>query len=175
MVRLLPPTYNCQTGAITFNTAGGDGSPIIFFAVGITRSSPDSPNGVVEAGLRGDPKPLVIQATQSGRTVSVTFDFAAFCAGRARQAAVETETAFGATVLGNPTLAETVTVDVRGAADQPLRLVVRDVQGRTISERTIERAGAVERPTLTLGRTPGLYLLQITTPSRSRTIKVLRQ
>ncbi len=77
---LAQPTYNCQTGAITFNTVGGDGSPVTYLAIGVTRSSPTNPNGVVEAELRSDPKPLVIQATQGGRTVSLTFDFAAFCA-----------------------------------------------------------------------------------------------
>ncbi|GAB3639994.1 T9SS type A sorting domain-containing protein [Spirosoma arcticum] len=78
---LTQPTYNCQTGAIVFNTTGGDGSPITYNAPGVSRSSATSNSGTVEPGLRGDPKPLVITATQSGQTASYTFDFGAFCTG----------------------------------------------------------------------------------------------
>ncbi|WP_461049542.1 T9SS type A sorting domain-containing protein [Spirosoma arcticum] len=78
---LTQPTYNCQTGAITFNTTGGDGSTITYNAPGIMRSSATSNSGTVEPGLRGDPKPILITATQSGQTVSYTFDFGAFCTG----------------------------------------------------------------------------------------------
>ncbi len=76
---LLLPTYDCATGAITFNPTGGDGTSIMYTAVGVSRPSFDSRTGVVESGLRADPKPLVILASQSGNTVSQTFDFAAFC------------------------------------------------------------------------------------------------
>ncbi|NEU70048.1 T9SS type A sorting domain-containing protein [Spirosoma agri] len=78
---LLIPTYDCTTGAITFNTTGGNGSPITYSAPGITRSSLASNTGVVEQGLRNDPKPITITATQSGQTASYTFDFGAFCSG----------------------------------------------------------------------------------------------
>ena len=79
--QLTQPTYNCQTGAITFNTTGGDGTPITFSAPGITRSSPTSNTGVIEQELRNDPKPITIQATQSGQTATYVFDFKAFCTG----------------------------------------------------------------------------------------------
>jgi hypothetical protein len=73
------PTYNCLTGAITFHVTGGDGSPIVYTAPGVTRSSLTDNFGVVEQGLRNDPKPITIQATQSGTTVSYTFDFRSVC------------------------------------------------------------------------------------------------
>lgn len=76
---LLPPSYNCTTGAITFNKSGGDGSPIVYSASGITRSSSSDSVGVVEQNLRNDPKPILIQATQRGYTASYTFDLKAFC------------------------------------------------------------------------------------------------
>ena len=77
---LTEPTYNCATGAITLNTSGGDGNLITYEVPGVQRASPTARNGVVEDGLRGDPKVLVITATQSGVTVRYTFDLAAFCA-----------------------------------------------------------------------------------------------
>ena len=74
------PTYNYQTGAITFNTSGGDGLPITYNAPGISRITATSNTGIVEQGLRNDPKPITITATQSGQMTSYTFDFGAFCA-----------------------------------------------------------------------------------------------
>ncbi|AQG82001.1 choice-of-anchor I family protein [Spirosoma montaniterrae] len=172
---LLPPTYDCATGAITFVTAGGNGSPITFAAPGVRRMSAMSPNGVIEPELRNDPRPLIIQATQGNRTVSTTFDFAAFCVSRARKAAADTEKTFVVTVQGNPTLADQVQVIVRGAEGQRLRLTVRDVQGRVVSDQTVEQADAVERQTVGLGRTSGLYLLQAQTGTLTKTVKVVRQ
>ncbi|MDB5243544.1 MAG: C-terminal target protein [Spirosoma sp.] len=76
---LTQPTYNCQTGAIIFNTTGGDGSPITYSAPGITRSSLTSNTGTVEQELRNDPKPITITAMQNGQMASYSFDFGAYC------------------------------------------------------------------------------------------------
>jgi hypothetical protein len=75
----IAPLYDCGTGAITFRTVDGDGTPITYFAIGITRNTPTDASGTVEAELRADPKPIVIQATQSGVTVSYTFDLPGAC------------------------------------------------------------------------------------------------
>ncbi|WP_080240419.1 T9SS type A sorting domain-containing protein [Spirosoma rigui] len=80
---MYPPTYDCLTGAITFNTTGGTGSPITYLAPGITRSSLSSHTGVVEQELRNDPKPIPISAMQDGVTVTYTVDLEALCSGRA--------------------------------------------------------------------------------------------
>lgn len=78
---LTQPTYNCLTGAITFNTTGGDGSTVTYTAPGITRSSAISNTGTVEQGLRNDPKTILITAMQSGYSTSYSFDFKSFCSG----------------------------------------------------------------------------------------------
>ncbi len=80
VLTLTQPTYNCQTGAITFNTTGGDGSTITYSAPGISRANPTDNFGTVEQGLRNDPKPITITATQSGYTTSYGFDLKQFCA-----------------------------------------------------------------------------------------------
>ncbi len=288
---LLTPTYTCATGDITFNTSGGDGTTITYTAVGVQRSSPTSPNGVVEPGLRADAKPLTISATQSGATVSITFDFAAFCStppssttstppsnttgcgspantiGQTLQvtgvtdancqtgtfrilttggngqsisyannvglsnddptncvrrvdnpglvqainnpgsdvgpfeltvmqgatqsntftfnfkqfctapARVATESLgeLTVTVLGNPTLGETVEVIVSNTAGEAVTLQVTNAQGQAISRVTIESTSKAIRQRLELGRSVGLYLLQVNTPTRTKTVKVVRQ
>ncbi len=78
---LTQPTYDCSTGAITFNSTGGNGSTITYSAPGITRSSATSNTGTVEQGLRNDPKTILITATQSGQTATYSFDFKSFCSG----------------------------------------------------------------------------------------------
>lgn len=79
-LQLLAPTYDCASGSITFNTQGGDGSLIEYFAIGITPWSLN-PQHTVEAELREDPKKVELLARQSGQTVSYRFDLPAFCAG----------------------------------------------------------------------------------------------
>ena len=172
--RLLVPAYNCQTGAIMLLTSGGDGSPITFFTPGIMRSSPQSTTGIVEAGLRFDPKPLILQATQGSTTVSITFDLLAFCI-RGRVATAEAIPDLNITVLGNPTTAESVLVEVSGAEGKPLHYQVRDLTGRLITEKQTETAAEVDRQSLRLGSSGGMYLLTITSPTQSKTVKVVRQ
>lgn len=172
-LRMLAPAYNCQTGTITLQTAGGDGSPITFFTPGITRSSPQSATGVVEAGIRFDPKPLTLYATQSGNTVSITFDLVAFCI-RGREATADGMSALEVAVLGNPTTTETISVEVRGAEGKPLRYQLIDQAGQLITEKQIETALAVDRQSLRIG-SGGLYMLNISSPTQMKTVKVVRQ
>lgn len=77
-LKLVAPTYNCQTGAITFNTQGGNSSLLEYAAAGITRWS-TSRNHTVEAGLRNDPKVILLQARQNGVIVSYDFNLPAAC------------------------------------------------------------------------------------------------
>ncbi|WP_020657216.1 T9SS type A sorting domain-containing protein [Rudanella lutea] len=81
-LQLVAPGYNCNTGALTFKTTGGNGSTIEYMAVGVTGWT-TNPNQIVDAGIRQDPtaKTLTLQARQNGITVSYTFDFRAYCAG----------------------------------------------------------------------------------------------
>ncbi len=171
--RILAPAYNCQTGAITLQTAGGDGSPITFFTPGVTRSSAQSTTGIVEAGIRFDPKPLILYATQNGVTVSITFDLIAFCI-RGRMATAETAPVLDVTVLGNPTTGESVSIEVRGAEGKSITYQIRDLTGRLLTEKQTETAMSVDRQSLRLG-SAGMYLLNISTPTQSKTVKVIRQ
>lgn len=86
-----------------------------------------------------------------------------------------TADALDVTVLGNPTLSDKVEVEVRGAEGQRLQLRMTDGQGASVSEIAVEKANSVERQTLGLGRSAGMYFLQVITPSKVKTVKVIRQ
>lgn len=171
---LITPLYNCADGTITFRTTGGDGTPITYLAIGVQRASLTDPTGIVEPGLRVDPKPLVIYARQSGVTVSFTFNFAAFCAG-ARTAVVEPENGLQVRLMGNPTVQDQVLVEVQGAKNQSLQLRVSNSIGTTIDEQHVELAGETERRSMSIGRSAGLYLLQVSTATGTKTVKIIRQ
>ncbi len=169
---LLLPTYNCTTGSITFNPIGGDGTTITYTAVGVQRASLTSNTGTVEAGLRADPKPLVIVAMQSGVTVSQPFDFAAYC-GLARMAHNEPEPDLQIRVLGNPGNRAATLVEIRGAEGQSLNLRLMDASGRQQSEWHVEKAGKVEVVQMPSGRSAGAYMLEARTPTQRQTARIL--
>lgn len=172
--QLLAPTYNCSTGAITLNTSGGDGSPIVFSAPGVQRNSPDAVNGTVEDGLRNDPKPILLQATQGGTTVSYSFNLPAAC-GSARRGAGEPVAELTVRVLANPSVSGTAEVEISGAGGLPLDLRVSDTRGRSIRDERIEQAAPLEKRTVRLNSEPGLYFLRVSTPTQVKTVKILRQ
>ncbi|WP_338870567.1 DUF3616 domain-containing protein [Spirosoma sp. SC4-14] len=77
---LQAPVYDCQTGAITLLTNGGDGSAITFEAPGITTWTTD-PNQFVDKESRTakDAQPLHITAQQNGVSVNYDFNVLDFC------------------------------------------------------------------------------------------------
>ncbi len=78
---LLAPTYDCTTGAFRFNTSGGDGSPIEYYAApGITDWT-TNPNQFVDQESRTatDVQPFTLMARQNGVTVSYVWNLRAVC------------------------------------------------------------------------------------------------
>ena len=77
-------------------------------------------------------------------------------------------------VVGNPTVGDNVTVEVSGAAGKSVRLGITNSQGRLLNQQTIGEASGTERRTLKLGQQPGVYFLQVTTPTERQTVKIIR-
>ncbi|GAB3906111.1 hypothetical protein GCM10028803_37970 [Larkinella knui] len=78
-------------------------------------------------------------------------------------------------ILGNPVNGREITVEVRGAQGQPLRLELTDVLGRLVTEQLVKEAGAVEQQKLSVGPSAsGLLLLRVVSGQRSVTLKALR-
>ena len=166
---LVGPTYDCVTGVIKFNATGGNGSPILFSAIGICSPTTNCIDGLDPGNT--DNNTYTIKA-QQGATV-VTLSWTRPCASL-RQG-VEPGADLSVSVLGNPVAGEAVEFEVRGADGQALRSVVTDSQGRILSERAVQQAGAIERQSLRLGRSAGLYFLNVSTGSKITTVKVVKQ
>lgn len=188
-LQALQPTYNCQTGTIKFNVQGGDGSVIEFGAIGITPFQTncfETMDTEVAQDVRDDKsnvEPFQIIARQNGRTSTFAFDARAYCrpggAGNpiaiARLGVLEPMGELRVTVFGNPTAGETIEVEVAGAEGKPLMLRMADAQGKVIGQQATEKAGAGERFVMPLGKSAGMYLLQVSTPTQVQSVKVLRQ
>ena len=80
----------------------------------------------------------------------------------------------GVRVLGNPATGDEVAIEITGADGQAMRLGLTNSQGQVISQQFITRAGAIERQTLKLGRQPGVYILQVSTVTGTKSVKILR-
>ncbi|RRA97600.1 ELWxxDGT repeat protein [Larkinella rosea] len=78
-------------------------------------------------------------------------------------------------VLGNPIQNNQVEFEVRGAEGEPLRVLLTDLQGRTIAERHIEQAAATEPQRLSVPNSAsGILLLRVSSLRQAQTIKLLK-
>ncbi|TAE33536.1 MAG: T9SS C-terminal target domain-containing protein [Cytophagales bacterium] len=177
---------NCQAGTFRILTTGGNGNTINYAdIVGLSNNDPYNCTRVIDNAeqLRAINNPnssigpfsLRVRNIGGGTSNTFSFNMKQVCSGSPRVARTESTGTLDVTVLGNPTLGETVEVEVRGAEGQALQLRLVDGLGAAISEKSVEKAGAVERQTISLGRSAGMYFLQVTTPDKSKTVKVVRQ
>ncbi|WP_420146758.1 Ig domain-containing protein [Spirosoma sp.] len=172
---LITPTYNCSTGAFTFNTSGGDSTPIEFMAIGITGWT-TNPNQFVdkESRIVDDVQPFTLMARQSGQVVTLNWNLKAAC-GRARQRIDGTDRQLTLTVLGNP-VHQQLRVLLNGAQGQSVQLRLTEVGGRLLENRMVELPGLAEEQIFWLDHTgPGLLLLQASTLTQVYTVKILKQ
>ncbi|RRB02506.1 T9SS type A sorting domain-containing protein [Larkinella rosea] len=175
---LMPPTYDCATGAITFNTVGGDGSPITYGAPGITRTSLMNNTGTVEEGLRFDPKPIPIQATQSGKTTTYLFDLPNLCSPPNRNTRLSVsnpDQKLTVTILENP-VHEKLRVRLTGPGQESIRLRIIDLQGQLLQNRNLPSDRSTDEQVFGVDQLPpGMFLLQVTSGNQNQNIKFLKQ
>ncbi|OIN60798.1 hypothetical protein BLX24_01495 [Arsenicibacter rosenii] len=178
---LLTPTYNCQTGAVQFRIAGGNGKTIEYFAIGITgwttncQSAIDDP--AIVALIRSQSSqisPYTLRARQDGNTVTLSWDPRTACTAGGRESGKSTDY-ININVLGNPTLGEEVEVDIESRGGSVMSLYLTDAQGNVRFEEQIGKPEPVEHKTIRLGRQAGLYLLQVKAGTAVKTVKILRQ
>jgi hypothetical protein len=173
---LTAPTYNCSTGAITFNYTGGNGSPVEFQAAGITGWT-TNPNQFVDKDSRtaNDVKPFTLMARQNGQVVTYTWDLKASCGRSARIAAAEAGQGLQLTVKGNPVV-NTAIVAISGVEGQPVQLDLLNASGHVLEQRHIEQAGTVDEQRFELQRQPsGMLFLRAQSGQQHQTVKLIKQ
>ncbi|QJD78872.1 putative Ig domain-containing protein [Spirosoma rhododendri] len=110
----------------------------------------------------------------SGSEVSYAYNWLAACNTNGRTGATERTELLTVTVLGNPVVGETVDIEIRGAEGQSVRIQTIDGRGHAISADRIEQAVSVERLTVRLRQSAGIYLLQVSTATQQQTVKLIR-
>lgn len=176
-------TVSCTTVSaglrtLTFDPlyVGTNGQPISFSVV--NELLPTTQPGPYTINLYIDNPVITLKAIQSGTAgeASFSYNWLAACNTNARIGVSQTaELVLSVQVLGNPARDNQVSLEVRGAGGQPLRLQLTDMQGQVLGTHVIEQAGGVERHRFELVRgSAGLLLLRASTPTQSQTVKVLR-
>ena len=161
---------------ITYNPlySGLNGQPITFAAV--NESLPTTNPGPYTLTLYIDNPTITLRASQAGSAgvSNFVYNWASACGSFARKGSEPLEKLM-ITVLGNPASSETVEVEIRGAVGQVLRLQSTDMKGNVINRTRIEQAGSVERATIKIGSSAGIYLLQAATDAQQQVVKIQKQ
>ena len=96
-------------------------------------------------------------------------------APNARLASAEESSELKVVVLGNPIPGNEVELEVGGAAGQPIRLLLTDLQGHFVAEKQVMGREAIERHQLSVaGQSAGILLLRVSTPTQWQTVKLLK-
>lgn len=177
-LRVVAPLFDCATGKLTLRTTGGNGLPIEFQIPSITNGW-ESTNPV-KIDAKDFKKNLQLRARQRASD-NKGYDSAELdynlptCPSARISNSVEPVSSLDVTVLGNPVVGQELVVEVRGAQGQPLRLQIVDLKGRLISQHVQDVADVVEQHRLSIGQQPaGVMLLQVSTPTQRKQIKVLK-
>ena len=182
-LQLVAPLYNCQSGAFTFQTTGGNGSPITFSAIGITGPT-TNPNQFVDTELRtaADAQPIILRAKQSGAEVTFLFDIRATCpigtgARASAPTALTQEAGSKLTAFAYPNpVQDDLTVRIAGAAGQTVRMRLVSLNGLTSIDKLIQIPSPQHEEKVNIGQqAAGLYLLHIQTTQGIVSLKVIKQ
>lgn len=176
---------NCATGSFRILAEGGNGQAIDFSNnVGLSNADPtncvrrvDGPDLVRAVNnVASDVQPFPLRIKQGNVQSPVyMFDFKQACSRPARIGTLEAARDLEVTILGNPTLADAVEVLIGNPAGERIDLRVTNAQGQPVSTGTAQPTPQTLRRTVKLGHAPGVYWLQVSTPTRSKTVKVVRQ
>ena len=177
-------TVNCQVlsggqrrVSFTPRYAGVDGSPVSFSVV--NELLPTTAPGPYSLDLYTDNPMITLSALQSGVSSTFGYNWLAACTPSAPGARVigtgEGLPALTMRILNNPTFTELVEVEIQGAEGQPLKITTLDSRGQLVSEQMVPTSKTLERQTVRIGQTGGLYFIQISTPTKAVISKILKQ
>ena len=178
-LQLFIDRYDCASRQLVLRTTGGNGQAVEYQIASVTTGwEPVGSTFTVQDKHIG--RALKLRARQRSNTgggyVEVETSFTPTACGSARLGVSEAvEVPLRVVVLGNPLTGNEVVVEVRGAEGQPLHYELRDLSGRSLRTHRVEQAPAVDQQTLSLGgQGAGLFLLRVSTPTQSQTLKLLK-
>lgn len=154
---------------------GLTGQPVSF---AIPNETPPTYNpGPYTLNLYVDNPTLTLKATQTGTIgeSSFVFHWLGYCPTGARMASSELHSELTITAIPNPSFSQSIDVEVKGTAGQPVDFQVVDEQGKPVSQMRIEQVTDVERVPIRLGAMAGTYILKISTSTQNKTIRLLKK
>ncbi|MEZ0538951.1 cellulose binding domain-containing protein [Fibrella arboris] len=93
----------------------------------------------------------------------------------ARIASAEPGTELAVTLMGNPVRNDVVSFQVTGARAEPLQVQLVTAQGQVVARKLVASPQDVEQHDLSVGNQGvGVLMLQVSTPTQSRTVRVLK-
>ncbi|WP_262924012.1 ExeM/NucH family extracellular endonuclease, partial [Spirosoma liriopis] len=91
-----------------------------------------------------------------------------------RMAAQEAIAELEVNVLGNPVVSNEAQIEISGAEGQPVRLTLFDLQGKSLHEVAIESVKAKEKVSLPVSNGQGVLLLEVSTPTQRKQVKLIK-
>ncbi len=93
----------------------------------------------------------------------------------ARLSTQGTDASLRVCILGNPVQGGQAEIEIRGAENQPIQLLLTTEAGATVLNRRVNRASSTEYYSVPLSEAMGIYLLRVSSSSESVIVKVVRQ
>lgn len=185
-LQLLPPDYDCQSGILRFRTSGGSGGQLSFMSPGITGWIDNCVTNIQSFALIADirnpdlpvdPFMLFVREMNEDGTVTMAqlrWDPKESCRNAAARKAVSDQPLV-VEAAGNPVYGNVADVLLDGLQHEPVRLRVVSLQGQTISEQSFPAASGPVRTQIRTGQQAGVYLIEASTPTRRKSIRIVKQ
>ncbi|OIN58808.1 T9SS type A sorting domain-containing protein [Arsenicibacter rosenii] len=185
-LRLLAPVYDCSSGVITFRITGGSGGQVSFMSPAITGWTTNCQTNIQNFALIADIRdPAVfiepfmlfareLQEDGSYEMARLRWDPKTACGEGAGRTALS-EQPLLVEVAGNPVYGNLAEVVLDGLQQEPVQLRVVSLQGQVISEQAFPAASGTVRTRIKTGQSSGIYLIQAFTPTRRKSIRIVKQ
>ncbi|UFH52715.1 T9SS type A sorting domain-containing protein [Spirosoma sp. KNUC1025] len=172
--------YTPELRAVRFAPAysGTFTPPMSYSVVGLLQPT-TNPDAIIYPFV-DNPTVTIVAWDSQGHKASFAWNWLSRCNNGLRKASEESsnpanDSKLQIVVLGNPTRNETVEVEISGVSDESVSLDVVNEQGQLISQQRIERGAAAGKLQVQLGRTTGLYLLNVQTATQRQAVKLVKE
>ncbi|GAB3999735.1 hypothetical protein GCM10028807_50790 [Spirosoma daeguense] len=150
---------------------GLTGEPVSFSVV--NELLPTTLPGPYTLELYNDNATIQLRAQQGNQMASYAYNWLAGC-GSPRQGIAERSTDLQVSILGNPIEGEFVDIEIEGALALPLQLSVTNLNGQPLHQTRLENVADKERVRVPITN-KGVFLLQVSTPTQRREIRLIKQ